>query len=84
MKVTDEHEIVRRSEDRKQLPTLTDQVRDAILSAPVSRYRMAQETGVTEAQLSRFVTGKITLTLATIDRLMPHLHVELKPVRGGR
>jgi predicted transcriptional regulator len=48
---------------------ITEQLRQAILNARVSRYRIAKETGVTEAALSRFVKGTGGLSLASVDKL---------------
>lgn len=42
-----------------------------------SRYLIAQETGISEAQLCRFMQGK-TLTLATIEILLDYYGYEVK------
>lgn len=48
---------------------LSDQMRQAVLDAPMSRYAMAAQTGIDEASLSRFVHRKAGLPLASIDKL---------------
>lgn len=48
----------------------SQQLREAILKGGKSRYRISKETGITEAQLSRFVNGHADLALPTIDKLM--------------
>ena len=48
---------------------LSEQLREAMLNSGVSRYRIAKEIGVTEALLSRFVTGVGGLGLETIDKI---------------
>lgn len=48
---------------------ISEQLRDAILNADISRYRIAQETGLTEAGLSRFVNGVSGLSLDSIDKI---------------
>ena len=48
---------------------ISDQLREAILSAEITRYRIAQETGVSEAVLSRFVNGPSGLSLDSIDKI---------------
>ncbi|HVS72238.1 MAG TPA: helix-turn-helix transcriptional regulator [Phycisphaerae bacterium] len=59
--------------------TISDQLRAAIIAAPVSRYRIAQETGVSEAALSRFVRGERGLDLTSVDRLAAYLELSLSP-----
>lgn len=58
------------------MKTLTDKLRAAILAYP-SRYQLARESGVQAAALSRFVNGKATLTLGTLDALAPFLGLDL-------
>ena len=48
---------------------LSEQLREAILTADMSRYRIAKETGLTEAGLSRFVNGICGLSLDSIDKI---------------
>ena len=57
--------------------TVSDQLRAAIEAAPVSRYRIAKETGLEQSALSRFVRGKAGLDLSTVDRLAEYLGLEL-------
>jgi transcriptional regulator with XRE-family HTH domain len=64
--------------------TVSEQLRAAILAAPVSRYRIAQETGVTEAALSRFVRGQRLLDLSSVDKLAQYLGLELVAVKRKR
>lgn len=73
----------------KQEP-ISEQLRAAILNAPISRYRIAQETGLTEAGLSRFVNGVTGLSLDSIDKIGNCLGLEIKvttskrPARKGK
>ena len=48
---------------------ISEQLKDAILAADISRYRISKETGLTEAGLSRFVNGVSGLSLASIDKI---------------
>lgn len=48
---------------------IEDQLREAILTAGISRYQISQMTGVDEGMLSRFVHGHRTLTLRTASRV---------------
>lgn len=61
----------------KQLPKLSDRIRQAVLQAPVTRYRIAKETGITEGQLSHFVHGKGKLSQDTIDTLVDYVGLEV-------
>ncbi len=49
--------------------TLSEQLRTAILTAPMSRYAMSKRLGLSEAQLSRFVNKVCGLGLGTIDQI---------------
>ena len=48
---------------------LSEQLREAILNADISRYRIAKETGLTQAGLSRFVNGVSGLSMDSIDKI---------------
>jgi transcriptional regulator with XRE-family HTH domain len=63
--------------DVKKNPSISDQLRQAIGAAGVTRYKLAQATGVTEAALSRFVRGERSLTLPAVDRLCAFLNLHL-------
>lgn len=56
---------------------ISEQLKDLILNADVSRYRIAQETGLTEAALSRFVNGVAGLSLDSIDKIGEYLDLEI-------
>jgi transcriptional regulator with XRE-family HTH domain len=56
---------------------LSDALRAAIRRAPVSRYKIATETGVAQSALSRFVSGERSLDLTSVDRLAAYLGLEL-------
>jgi transcriptional regulator with XRE-family HTH domain len=61
----------------KKVETISEQLRAAILGAGVSRYRIAQDTGVTEAALSRFVRGERSLDLTSVDKVAAYLRLRL-------
>lgn len=64
---------------------IESQLRQAILKAKLSRYALAKATGVSQAVLSRFVSGQRTLTLETAAKLAVALGLELKPrTKSGR
>jgi predicted transcriptional regulator len=47
--------------------SVSDQLREAILNADISRYRLAKDVGVTEAALSRFIHKRSGLSRESID-----------------
>ncbi len=63
--------------------SLTERVRKAIEESGMTRYEIARRTGVQESTLSRFMSGKASLTLDTLDMLAKELGLELT-VRGKR
>lgn len=64
--------------------TITEQLKAAINGADISRYRIAKETGLTEAGLSRFVNGLQGLSLESVDKLAVCLGLELTTQRTPR
>jgi len=48
---------------------LTDQVRRAIRKSGLTQYRIAKESGIDSAAMSRFMAGKTSLTLTSLDRM---------------
>ena len=72
----------------KKLAKLSDQIRTAIDAAPVSRYRIAKETEIAEANLSRFMAGQSGLSMKALDRLGEYLGLEIvvkgKPKGSGK
>ncbi len=69
----------------KPPPTLSDQLRQAILNSGESRYQIANATGLGEAALSRFVHGERGLSLESVDRIATYLHLRIvmdKPRKG--
>ena len=58
-------------------PTFSYQLRHAISRSPASCYRISKQTGISEGQLSRFMHGKVGLSLAAIDRLVEYLELRL-------
>ena len=60
----------------KKLP-FTDQIRKAVLDCELTRYQIAQRTGIDQASLSRFVHGELGLSVAAIDTLAELLRLEV-------
>jgi hypothetical protein len=56
---------------------VSEQIRDAIRKADVSRYRIALDTGITEAALSRFMSRQRGLGMDALDGLAAYFDLEL-------
>jgi len=56
---------------------IREQLKEAILNADVSRYRIAKETGLTEASLSRFLNDVAGLSLDSIDKIGDYLELDI-------
>ena len=54
----------------------SDQIRRAIRDCDLTRYRLAQESGVEEASLSRFMKGS-GITTTTLDAIARVLRLEV-------
>ena len=63
---------------------MSDQVRRIIATAPISRYQLSKETGVDEAVLSRFVNGKVGVSMVTLDKIGEALDLEVRSKRKGK
>jgi transcriptional regulator with XRE-family HTH domain len=47
----------------------SDQIRRAVDSSGMSRYRICKEAGIDQATFSRFMAGKVGMALPTLDAL---------------
>lgn len=63
---------------------LSEQIREAILQADVSRYEIARETGVGQPALSRFVHVQRGLSLDALDRIGLYLGLSITTSRPRR
>jgi len=68
---------------RKPAP-LSDQLRRAIETSGVSRYRIAKETGVSQSSLALFVSGERGLSIEAMDAVGLYLGLSIVPVRRRR
>lgn len=69
----------------KNLPSLVVDLRRAIQESGLTTTELAQHTGITQPQLSRFVRGIRTLTLPAADRICQYLGLRLVAVkRAGK
>ncbi len=58
-------------------PTLSETIRNKILSCGLSQYEIAKETGIDAGVLSRFVTGKRAIKIETAEKLCKALGLVL-------
>ena len=56
----------------------SEQLRRAINSCGLTRYQLAKRTGISEATLSRFMSGQRGLTLKVVDKLADVLEWKLE------
>jgi len=71
----------------KNMSQICDKLRQAIQKGPKSRYRLWQETGIEQSQLSRFMAGKTGLSIEHIEQLAKALGFKLtmqKVIRKGK
>jgi len=62
----------------KSIKPVTRGLREAIKASGVSRYRIGKDLGISEALLSRFMSGQRGLSLAVLDPLCGYLGLELR------
>jgi hypothetical protein len=62
-------------------PPFSEQLRQAVLDCGVSRYRISQETGISESLLSRFVNEDVGLSLENIDKICEQIGGQLTIVK---
>lgn len=60
-----------------------EQIREAVRTSGMSRYYLAQQSGVDEASLSRFVRGKSGLSMESLDAVAEVLGLGVT-ARGDR
>ena len=69
---------------KRHLKKVSEQLKDAILNCGETRYRIAQETGVTEATLSKYIHGHHGLSQETVDILAEYLGLRLVADKAKR
>jgi hypothetical protein len=65
-------------------PPVSEQVRLAIDASGQSRYAICKATGIDQGQLSKFMAGKLGLSLDALDVLCAYLGLEVRPVAKRR
>jgi len=61
-------------------PTFSDRIRDAIDRDRRSRNAICLASRIDPAAMSRFMAGTAGLSTTSLDRLLPVLGLELKPI----
>ena len=49
--------------------TFADEIRTAITESGLSHYRICKETGIDKGAMSRFMSGKVGVTLDALNRI---------------
>ena len=62
---------------RTKSKKLTDQLRQAIDDSGMTRYRIAQETAISEATLSKFYLGQRGLSMEALNALGDYLELTI-------
>ena len=73
---------------KRQTTKISDAVRKAIDDCGITRYRIAQDTGIDESALAKFYNGQRGLSMESLDRLGEYLNLRIvidrKASRKGR
>lgn len=68
----------------KKPKPLTDQLREAVSSADVTVYRIAQETGIDKSALSKFLNGQRGLSMTAMDAIGNYLGLRIVSDKKGK
>jgi predicted transcriptional regulator len=68
----------------RKRPRFSDELRQAIDASGMTRYRIAQLLEISEATLSRFMSGERGLTMKCLDSLAVLLDLHVAAPRGRR
>jgi predicted XRE-type DNA-binding protein len=63
---------------------LSDQIRQAIDTSELSRYRIAKETGISHAMMSRFMSGERGFSMDSLDVLADYLGMNITIDKNDR
>ena len=69
--------MARKKRKQKRSNLLTDQLRQAIDDSGLTRYRIAQETGISENALSQFYNGHRGLSMEALNALGAFLQLTI-------
>ncbi len=72
----------------KNLNTFSNQIRRVVDESGLTRYAICKKAGIDQGTMSRFMAGKVGLSLATLDALAEVLGLDVvarkNPRRKGR
>jgi hypothetical protein len=80
MRVAGQSEAVEYFDSLEDNMDLAERLQKVITDSPLSIYRIAQESGVDQSTLNRFVAGERTISLETASRLARWAGLELRPI----
>jgi transcriptional regulator with XRE-family HTH domain len=63
---------------------LSDQIRRVVATCGRTRYSIAKQTGISEATLSRFMSGERGLPMKTLDLLADYLGLDIVQAKKGK
>ena len=61
----------------------SDQIRQAVDSSGLSRYRICKEARIDQATFSRFMSGKVGMALPTLDALADVLGLDIAMTKSA-
>jgi transcriptional regulator with XRE-family HTH domain len=80
--------MARKKAKQKRSNLVSDQLRQAIDDSGVTRYRIAQETGISETALALFYNGQRGLSMKALNALGEFLQLKIisgrKPEQKGK
>ena len=56
---------------------ILEEVRESIERSGQTRYRISKETGISQSQLSRLMTGEQGISIEALQRLLDYLGLEI-------
>ena len=62
---------------KRKRTRLSDQIRQAVDACVLSRYRICKETGIDQGAFSRFMAGKVGMTMANLDAVADVLRLDV-------
>jgi transcriptional regulator with XRE-family HTH domain len=68
----------------ERMAPIYDEIREAIKASEKSRYRLSQETGISQGQLSEFMAGTKGLSVESLELLAECLEVAITTKRLKR
>lgn len=60
-----------------RMPPIYEEIRQTIMASDKSRYRLWQETGISQGQLCEFMAGTKGLSVETLEKLADCLDLEI-------